>query len=214
MDLNAKLAKLEALSDKLGEEIKELSDAIEKLNAARAEAEKNRKEEKEENTHTIMEAKAGLEAVTMAIDILDKFYKTAKKGGIVGMLEVIQSDFERTIKETAEAEKKAAQDHLDFMTETGKSLQEKEVALKEKTKLKDEADQNIADSNEKLDSEMEIMVTTIKELIELKATCIDTGMSYAERVALREEEIAALKKALCILTAYAEYGPDGLSDAC
>ena len=31
-DLNAKLAKLEALSDKLGEEIKELNDAIEKLN--------------------------------------------------------------------------------------------------------------------------------------------------------------------------------------
>merc|ERR1719454_1161485 len=180
-DLNAKLAKLEALSDKLGEEIKELSDAIDKLNAARAEAEKNRKEEHEENTHTIMEAKAGLEAVTMAIDILDKFYKTAKKatvdlslaqgplddapdagfeigeaykgaqaekGGIVGMLEVIQSDFERTIKETAEAEKKAAQEHLEFMTETGKSLNEKTVALKEKTKLKDETDQNIADADE------------------------------------------------------------------
>merc|ERR1719502_2593916 len=226
-DLNAKLAKLEALSDKLGEEIKELDDAIEKLNAARAEAEKNRKEEKEENHNTIVEAKAGLEAVTMAIDILDKFYKTAKKatvdlslaqgplddapdagfengeaykgaqaekGGIVGMLEVIQSDFERTIKETAEAEKQAAQDHLEFMTETGKSLQEKTVALKEKTKLKDETDQNIADANEHLDSEMEIMVTTIKELIELKATCIDTGMSYAERVALREEEIAALRR--------------------
>merc|ERR1719378_86891 len=58
-DLNAKMAKLEALSDKLAEEIAELTDAIDKLNEARAEAEKNRKEEKEENTHTIMEAKAG-----------------------------------------------------------------------------------------------------------------------------------------------------------
>merc|ERR1719247_3253107 len=81
-DLNAKMAKLEALSDKLGEEIAELTDAIDKLNAARAEAEKNRKEEKDENTHTIMEAKAGLEAVNMAIDILDKFYKTAKKATV------------------------------------------------------------------------------------------------------------------------------------
>merc|ERR1719182_939849 len=41
-DLNAKMAKLEALSDKLGEEIAELTDAIDKLNASRAEAEKNR----------------------------------------------------------------------------------------------------------------------------------------------------------------------------
>lgn len=246
-DLNAKMAKLEALSDKLGEEMKELNTDIAKLEEDRAEAEKNRKEEHEENTHTILEAKQGLEAVNMAIDILDKFYKTSAKaevdlslaqgplddapdagfkigeaykgaqaesGGIIGMMEVIQSDFERTIKETGEAEKQAQQDHLEFMTETGKSLAEKNVALKEKTKLKDETDQNLNDANEELISQMDILQTSIKELIELKATCIDTGMSYAERVALREEEIAALKKALCILTAYAEYGPDGLSDAC
>ena len=39
----------------------------------------------------------------------------------------------------------------------------------------------------------------IKELMELYDACIDTGMSYAERAALREQEIEALKKALCIL---------------
>jgi len=43
---------------------------------------------------------------------------------------------------------------------------------------------------------------------------VDTGMSYKERVARREDEIAALKKADCILSAYEQYGPDGLSDAC
>merc|ERR1719453_1428735 len=112
-----------------------------------------------------MEAKAGLEAVTMAIDILDKFYKTSAKaevdlslaqgplddapdagfdngeaytgaqgasGGIIGMMEVIQSDFERTISETQKAEAVAAKEHLEFMTETGKSKAEKTVARKEK----------------------------------------------------------------------------------
>jgi len=39
-------------------------------------------------------------------------------------------------------------------------------------------------------------------------------MSYAERVARREDEIASLKKALCIFGAYSEYGPDGLADKC
>lgn len=246
-DLNVKMAKLEALSDKLGEELDELAKGIAELKASRAEAEKVRSEEKAENAHTVSEAKAGLSAVTQAIDILDKFYKTAAKaeveyslaqgpaddapdagfkngeaykgaqaesGGIIGMLEVIQSDFERTIKETIADEKKAEQEHLEFMTETGKSLAEKEVAQKEKQKLKDETDSNFNDAEDEMSSQTKILVTAIKELMELKPACIDTGMSYADRVALREEEIAALKKALCILGAYAQYGPDGLSDAC
>jgi hypothetical protein len=245
--LNAKMAKLEALSAKLGEELKELEKDIKELTDAQAEAEKNRKEEKAENANTVSEAKAGLDAVKMAIDILDKFYKTSAKakvdlslaqgplddapdagfdngeayqgaggeaGGIIGMMEVIQSDFERTISETKKAEAQAEKEHLEFMTETSKSLAEKNVAKKEKTRLKDETDNNFNDAEDEMTSQTKILVTSIKELMELKAACVDTGMSYADRVAMREQEIASLKKALCILGAYAEYGPDGLADAC
>lgn len=56
--------------------------------------------------------------------------------------------------------------------------------------------------------------TTIKEIVELSPMCVDTGMSYEERVARREDEVAALKQALCILESYAQYGPDGAADAC
>merc|ERR1719399_744305 len=129
-------------------------------------------------------------------------------------MEVIQSDFQRTIDETRKDEKNAEKDHLDFMTESGMSLAEKTMAQKENTKLKDEADSNFNDAEDELASQTKILVASIEELMELKKACIDTGMSYADRVALREEEIAALKKALCILGAYAEYGPDGLADAC
>jgi len=246
-DLNAKMAKLAALSDKLGEEIKTLNAEIKELNDKRAEAEAARKEESAENANTVTEAKAGLDAVKMAIDILDKFYKTSAKakvdlslaqgplddapdagfdngeaykgagaeaGGIIGMMEVIQSDFERTISETKKAEAEAKKDHLEFMTETGSSLAEKKVALKEKTRLKDETDNSFNDAEDEMTSQTKILVTSIKELMELKEACVDTGMSYADRVAMREQEIASLKKALCILGAYAEYGPDGLADAC
>merc|ERR1719478_1396347 len=245
--LNAKLAKLEALSAKLGEELAELAKDIKELNDAQAEAEKVRKEEKAENANTVKEAEDGLAAVKMAIDILDKFYKTSAKaevdlslaqgplddapdagfdngeaykgagaesGGIIGMMEVIQSDFERTISETKKAEKEAENEHLEFMTETGKSKAEKTVALKEKTRLWDETDANWNDAQDEMAAQTKILVTSINELMELKKACVDTGMSYADRVAMREQEIASLKKALCILGAYAEYGPDGLSDAC
>lgn len=46
-----------------------------------------------------------------------------------------------------------------------------------------------------------LLDSALKNIEELKPTCIDTGMSYADRVAKREEEIAALKKALCMLDA-------------
>jgi len=245
--LNAKMAKLEALSDKLGEEIATLAKEIKELNGAKATAEKERKEESAENVNTVNEANAGLAAVKMAIDILDKFYKTSAKakvdlslaqgplddapdagfktgeayqgagaesGGIIGMMEVIQSDFERTISETKAAEAAAKKEHLNFMTETGMSLAEKNMASKEKQSLKDETDKNLDDASDDLDAQTKILVTSIKELIELKAACVDTGMSYADRVAMREQEIASLKKALCIFGAYAEFGPDGLADAC
>merc|ERR1740130_1496975 len=40
---------------------------------------------------------------------------------------------------------------------------------------------------------------SIKEIETLKPTCIDTGMTYAQKVSKREEEVAALKNAMCIL---------------
>jgi len=80
--LNAKMAKLEALSAKLGEEIATLGTEIGDLTTAQATADKERKDEKTENANTVTEAKAGLAAVKMAIDILDKFYKTSAKAEV------------------------------------------------------------------------------------------------------------------------------------
>jgi len=48
----------------------------------------------------------------------------------------------------------------------------------------------------------------------LKPNCLEVQVSYEERVKLRQEEIEALKKGLCILEAYTAYGPEGAADAC
>lgn len=134
------------------------------------------------------------------------------EGGVLGMLEVIKSDFERTITETEKAEREAEQEHLEFMTETGKSLAEKEVAVEEKTKQKDDAEEKLATDKDSLKSETDILKTAVEELIQLHGACVDTGMSMEERIAAREDEIEALKKALCILESYEKYGPDGIGD--
>lgn len=246
-ELNSEMATLEAVIDKLTEQLDVLSKEIKELEDKQAEATKMRKEEKAENEATILEAQEGLKAVDMAMDILDKFYKTMVKqevelslaqgpaddapvtdfkigeaykgaqsesGGIIGMLEVISSDFKRTISETEKAEAAAEDEYLEFMTETGKSLAEKKTAEAQYTKEKDDAEDKFSAAEDDMKAQTEILLTSIKELMELKPACIDTGMSYAERVARREDEIAALKKALCILQNYGEYGPGGAAEKC
>jgi len=241
-ELNGEMANLEAVRNKLRMEINILGTEITDLNKNRKAATAMRTEEKNENEATVLEAEAGLEALNMAIDILDKFYKTAAKatvdlglvqgpaddapdagfdngeaytgaggaaGGILGMLDVIKSDFERTISETKKAEDKGAAEYRDFMTASGISLAEKTMAKEEKTKQKDNAIEDLEEADTSLDSQAIILSTAIKELRDLKPTCIDTGMSYEERVARREDEIESLKKALCVLEQYQKFGPEG-----
>jgi len=244
--LNARMAKLEANIATLTEETKTLVQEIADLNAAVGDAKKMRKEEKEENKETVHEAEQGLEAAQLAIQVLERFYGTAKKatiklslsqgpfddapdagfktgeaytgagaeGGIIGMMQVIESDFERTIKETNEAEAAAEKAHLEFLTESGMTLAEKNMANKEKSKYLREAQESLNEADDGLTSQTGKMVGAVKELMKLKKVCVDTGMSYADRVARREAEIASLKKALCIFGNFAEYGPDGVADSC
>jgi chromosome segregation ATPase len=136
------------------------------------------------------------------------------KTGIMAMLDVMKSDFARTISETAKEEAQQAKDYLEFMTQSGISVAEKEQAFTEKTAQRDEAVEKLDEADEELTSQTKILQGSLKELMELKPTCIDTGMTYEERVARREEEIASLKKAACILDAFAEYGPEGAADKC
>merc|ERR1719229_269538 len=141
--------------------------------------------------------------------------KQSESTGIIGMMEVMQADFERTISETEYAEAEAEQAHLEFMTETGKSLAEKKMAVAEKIKYRDNALEELEAADDSLSTQTEVLQTAISELLDLKPVCVDTGMSYEERVARREDEIKALNKALCILTAYQKYGAGGEgSDEC
>jgi len=243
-ELNGHLAENEAIHDKLVIDLENLATEIEELETKQEEAEKMRKEEKAENEATVVEAEEGLEAVSEAMDIIDKFYKTAAKeevdldlvqrgpmddmpdagfdageaytgggsdsGGVLGMMDVIKSDFERTIKETKKAEAEAEDEFHDFNTETGKSLAEKNMAQEQKTKQKDKAAEELEEDNGNLEDQTAILKNSIKELLDLKPACVDTGMSYEERVARREDEIESLKKALCIFQNTGD--PEGASE--
>merc|ERR1719269_418937 len=116
--LNSEMAELEARRDTLRDEIAVLEEEIADLKAARAKATKLREAESAENAATVEEAHAGLEAINQAIDIMEKFYKTAAKNTVLAQQKGPAAD--------------AQQAHLEFMTETGKSLAAKTQANEEK----------------------------------------------------------------------------------
>jgi hypothetical protein len=122
-----------------------------------------------------------------------------KAEGIIGMLEVIKSDFERSVKQTTDAEDESHRSFVSFDRESKGSISTKETAkLQAESDLK-ETKIEIKETMANLEESQKLLDDAVKAIEELKPTCIDTGMSYEERVAKREEEIEALKTALCQL---------------
>merc|ERR1719313_830162 len=122
-----------------------------------------------------------------------------KAEGIIGMLEVIKSDFERSIKQTTESEDESHRSHVSFDRESKGSISTKETAKSQAESDLKATKIEIKEAMSDLTQSQKLVDDSVKAIEELKPACIDTGMSYEERVAKREEEIAALKTALCQL---------------
>lgn len=124
----------------------------------------------------------------------------AASGGILGMLEVIHSDFVRLESDTATAEAEAEKAHRKFLTDSGVAKAQKEVDIKHKTTDSQSKELTLTDKRRSLEDAEQILAGALAEYEKLKPACINTGQTYEERVQRREEEIEALKKALEILS--------------
>jgi phage shock protein A len=118
---------------------------------------------------------------------------------IIGMLEVIKSDFERTIRTTEESEKQASIEHVNFDRVSNMDIGGKDTKKTLNAEDLDTTKNMIEQKMRDLQTSMDLLDSALVQLEELKPVCVDMTMPYAERVAKRDEEIAALKRALCIL---------------
>jgi hypothetical protein len=130
--------------------------------------------------------------------------------GILGLMDVIKGDFSRTISETTAAEEEAKRDFVDFERDSKMSITTKTTAKEALEHEKTEVEEELTSAEDGLRTQQDLLDTAVEQWEKLLPGCVaDPGMSAEERVAKREEEVAALKDAYCILNDE-EPGCDGV----
>jgi len=221
--LHAEIDQLEASIAKLTEDISDLTKAVAELDAAMAKATTIRQEEKATNEQTIADAGEAQTAVAQALTVLKEFYAKAgeatallqqpapeifdspykgmqaENGGVVGMLEVIESDFARLEADTKAAEAAAQKEYDTFMTDSKVDKAAKTTDIEHKTAKKQDEEQALTVKKSDLEGTQKELDAALAYFDKLKPSCVDAGVSYEDRVKRREEEIQSLQEALRIL---------------
>jgi len=225
--LSAEIDELTASVAKLTEEITDLTAQVAGLGEAAAKATSIRGEEKLKNAATIKDAQEAQTAVAQALAVLKEFYDKAAKatsfvqqqpvapaifdeepykgmgaenGGVVGMVEVIQSDFARLESETTTAETENQKEYDQFMADTEIDKTSKTSDIEFKTTTKQNQESSLEEKKVDLEGTQKELATAMAYWEKLKPQCMDAVESYEDRVARRKEEIESLQEALKILT--------------
>jgi len=214
--VNSRLEKAESTIASLTDQITTLSKEVAESDAALAEATALRTKEKTTFTAVEKDLSESQEACAAATEVLREYYEgasliqTAQKAkdttdeqgdgsGILGMLEVAESDFATGLAEARTVEE-AAQSEFDKLKEESKMLKTtKTMEIKGKQSeigsLKTTAS-DLGSDKEGLTGELDAVLAYLDKL---KPQCETKVPSYAERKAAREQEIEGLKSALEIL---------------
>jgi hypothetical protein len=221
--LTAEIDQLGASIATLAEDIADLTKAVADLDAAMVEATKIRTAESAKNAETVSDSQEAQTAVAQALTVLREFYAKAAEstalvqqpapaifdspykgmgaegGGVISMLEVIESDFGRLEADTKTAEATAAEEYRVFMEDSKIDKTGKTGDITHKTaKMKDQ-EKTLQIKKMDLEGTQKEMTAAIAYYEKLKPDCIDAGVTYDDRVSRRKEEIESLQEALKIL---------------
>merc|ERR1719172_561252 len=210
-ELNAlvtKIDKMTADSAKLKEEVAVLSKELAELAKLQQEMDKIRGEEKAAYDKNKAEMEQGLEGVKLALKVLREYYAqeggghekaSGAGGGIISMLEVIESDFSKGLAELIAVEEEAAAEYEKITKENEITKTTKEHDVKYKTKESKSLDKAAAE----LTADREGVQTELDAVLDywakIQEQCVAKPEPYEERKKRREAEIAGLKEALAIL---------------
>jgi len=231
--MTAKIDQAAAKSASLKEEVSTLQNELAKMAKEQAEMDKIRMESNSDYQIAKQDLTLGLTGVRKALGVLREYYGAAAAaamlqqpampekhsasggagGSIIGILEVVESDFATNLAKEEAEEADAAADYEKMSQENKVTKAMKEQDVKYKTQESKSLDKTIAE----ISADRENSNTELSAVLEydsrIKDRCIAKPETYESRKGRREAEIKGLKEALSILedeTAFVQRRKHGL----
>jgi len=226
-DLQVKIDKATSKIAKLKQDIMTLTQELAKIAEEQQTADKIRAEEKAAWEAAEADFSSGLEGVGMALQVLRDYYaekeesllqtgaqthtrvhakakakdtkESGAASGIIGMLEVVESDFSKLLAEGKAAEDQAIKIYEEQTTENKIATKTKETEIKYKTKDQKETEALLESLKEDIGGSQKELDAINEYWEKLQPECVAKPEPYEERKKRREAEIAGLKDALKIL---------------
>ncbi|CAK0840274.1 unnamed protein product, partial [Prorocentrum cordatum] len=206
--LTTSIDQMSARSAQLKEEIAALEKGLANVATSQAAMDKLRSEEHAQFLANKADMEQGLEGVKMALKILTEYY--AKEGkdhgaaqgsgeGIIGLLEVCESDFSKGLAEYVGAEQTAVAEYEQQTKDHEVETATKQQDVKYKTKESKDLDKATAEASSDRSGVQTELEAVQKYLDSLHSGCDESTEPYEEQVRRRTAEIAGLKEALSIL---------------
>merc|ERR1719456_887040 len=221
--LSGRMAKAEAAVAKLTQDVAALQKEVAEMNKGEAEATEQRQEDKTEYEANIKDYAEAGEALTSAIAVLQEHYgaalvQTSKEdpefdgptfsgeykkqdaSGIIGMLEVAQSDYAKMDTEVRAEEAEAKREYDTLVQDNAVSRATKEADIKGKTAEKGRLEASLEEMTDDRKASQKELDAVLEYLEKLKEACEVKPESYEERKKRRRAEIDSLREALEILS--------------
>jgi chromosome segregation ATPase len=215
--LTAKMDKAKSRSIKLKDQVAGLQAALADVSKSQAELDQVRRAENKAFLDTKSDLEQGLKGVRMALKVLKDYYAKAAElvqqpaleaghskatgagTSIIGMLEVVESDFGKSLA-TAEAEDDASAvdyEKVSMNNRLNKAQWEKDVEYK--TKEFQSLDKGFTEFSSDRDSAQSELDAVLEYSKSVRGSCELKPETFGERKTRREDEVAGLKEALKIL---------------
>jgi hypothetical protein len=205
---NARLEQAKANEGDLKEAVAQLSGDIADLDAAMAEATKQRQKEQQDYAHNAEGFRIADEGLNKALGVLRSYYATKDKAhaakadsssGVIAMIETVVQDSANAAAEAEMAENRAQKDYDKFTQEGKTNKASMEASVKAKEGELARLATAIADLQNDADGSAEELKSVLAYLEKLKGMCEHKPQTFAERAKARQDEINGLKQALNIL---------------
>jgi len=205
--ITAKIDKMTAKSTTLKTEVSAIQAQLGDLTKSQAEMDKIRLDEKAVYEAAKPELERAIAGIQKALKVLNDYYsKDASHGsaggsstGIIGLLEVCESDFSKELAEITDAEDKAIYFYEQETKENEVTKVTKEQDVKFKTRAAAGLDKSVAEYTSDRSGVQAESDAVKEQLKQLKARCAGKAETYAERKSRREEEMAGLHEAMEVL---------------